>query len=103
MIFHILINLYLSGAVCTSRMAQYIGQKSISKSKAVLNLTLIILLMFGLLTTGLYALFRYKIAALFTNKKEIIELAASLTFIAGICHSGILYSIPCLMYVYCTV
>ena len=70
---------WLTGLVCTSRMAQYIGQKSVAKCKGVFKLTLFIQLVYGLLTAGFFTSLRYQLAEIFTDNKEILDLASSLT------------------------
>ena len=69
------------------------GQKSEAKAKVVYRLTLTIHLLFGLVTAGIYTLFRYQLVGLFTDKEDVIELAVSLTFYVAINDCGKLNAI----------
>lgn len=73
-----------AGQACTSRISQYIGKKSEKEAKVVLLLTLLIHFGFGLLTAGAYILFRYQLAEITTDKRDVIELAVSVTVFLAI-------------------
>lgn len=67
------------GSACTSRIAQYVGQGSERMAKVVYRLTIIIHIVCGLLTAATYAVFRYQLVRIFTNKDDVTDMAVSLT------------------------
>ena len=72
------------GSACTSRLSQYIGQKSEAKAKVVLKLTVMLLFLCGLVPAVPYAIFRHPLIRLFTDKEEVVDMAASMTLFVAI-------------------
>lgn len=69
----------LEGSACTSRVAQYVGQGSVRRTKVVYRLTVCIHIVLGALTALAYILFQYELVRIFTDKEDVVEVAVSVT------------------------
>ena len=61
-----------------------VGNKNLEKAKDICRYSVILGLIIAIATASITLLFRQEIAAIYTNDKEVLELAAGLMFLAAL-------------------